>query len=242
MECSRPRHFAGYLGAGTRLEAAVPLARARRLVERQIRKKVLMASQSMTPQSTASARHGWFGSEYRQDSGSGILIQGQLSGWRCREATAGGVGLQSRGRGVSRADARRLVVSGLEGVADAGRKRRIRSSCGKASWTARRSCSLGNCETVYGLCAIDLKRDGPVVIEAPAERSRRYVRLWQREIIGVGATGRDKGKGGKFLLLPPDHERRGRRWLHDRQFANFQRRVRRARLSVGRLDPRRRSR
>jgi hypothetical protein len=26
----------------------------------------------------------------------------------------------------------------------------------------------GNCETVYGLCAIDLKRDGPVVIEAPA--------------------------------------------------------------------------
>ena len=29
--------------------------------------------------------------------------------------------------------------------------------------------------------------------------------LWQREIAGIGPTGRDKGKGGKFLLLPPDH-------------------------------------
>ena len=30
--------------------------------------------------------------------------------------------------------------------------------------------------------------------------------LWQREIMGIGPTGRDKGKGGKFLLLPPDHD------------------------------------
>ena len=30
--------------------------------------------------------------------------------------------------------------------------------------------------------------------------------LWQREIMGIGPTGRDKGKGGKFLLLPPDYE------------------------------------
>ena len=29
--------------------------------------------------------------------------------------------------------------------------------------------------------------------------------LWQREIMGIGPTGADKGKGGKFLLLPPDH-------------------------------------
>ena len=30
--------------------------------------------------------------------------------------------------------------------------------------------------------------------------------LWQREIMGIGPTGRDKGKGGKFLLLPPDYD------------------------------------
>ena len=64
----------------------------------------------------------------------------------------------------------------------------------------------GNCETVYGLCAIDLKRDGPVVIEAPAMLLGGMSDLWQREIMGVGPTGRDQGKGGKFLLLPPDYE------------------------------------
>ena len=30
--------------------------------------------------------------------------------------------------------------------------------------------------------------------------------LWQREIMGIGPTGIDKGKGGKFLLLPPDYD------------------------------------
>ena len=64
----------------------------------------------------------------------------------------------------------------------------------------------GNTETVYGLCALDLKRDGPVVIEAPPGLLGGMSDLWQREIMGVGPTGADKGKGGKFLLLPPDHD------------------------------------
>lgn len=62
----------------------------------------------------------------------------------------------------------------------------------------------GNTETVYGLCAIDLKRDGPVVIEAPAMMLGGASDLWQREIMGIGPTGPDEGKGGKLLLLPPD--------------------------------------
>jgi hypothetical protein len=64
----------------------------------------------------------------------------------------------------------------------------------------------GNCETVYGLCAIDLKRDGPVVVEAPAGLLGGFVDLWQNQIMDIGVTGPDKGKGGKFLLLPPGHD------------------------------------
>lgn len=64
----------------------------------------------------------------------------------------------------------------------------------------------GNTETVYGLSAIDLKRDGPVVIDAPAMLLGGISDLWQREVIGIGPTGHDKGKGGKFLLLPPDYD------------------------------------
>jgi hypothetical protein len=30
--------------------------------------------------------------------------------------------------------------------------------------------------------------------------------MWQQSLIGLGPTGADKGKGGKFLLLPPDYE------------------------------------
>jgi hypothetical protein len=63
----------------------------------------------------------------------------------------------------------------------------------------------GNTETVYGLCAIDLKRDGPVVIEVPAMMLGGVSDLWQSSIMDVGLTGVDKGKGGKLLLLPPDH-------------------------------------
>ncbi len=63
----------------------------------------------------------------------------------------------------------------------------------------------GNTETVYGLCSIDLK-NGPVVLEVPAMMLGGINDIWQREITGIGPTGADKGKGGKFLILPPDHE------------------------------------
>ncbi len=63
----------------------------------------------------------------------------------------------------------------------------------------------GNTETVYGIAGLDLKRDGPLVIEAPAMLLGGVSDLWQKEIMGIGPTGIDKGKGGKFLLLPPDY-------------------------------------
>lgn len=62
----------------------------------------------------------------------------------------------------------------------------------------------GNTETVYGLCSIDLKRDGPVVIEAPDMMLGGVSDLWQSEVMGIGPTGIDKGEGGKLLVLPPD--------------------------------------
>ena len=30
--------------------------------------------------------------------------------------------------------------------------------------------------------------------------------MWQQSLIGIGPTGVDKGKGGRFLLLPPDYQ------------------------------------
>ncbi len=54
-------------------------------------------------------------------------------------------------------------------------------------------------------------RGGPVVVEVPAatEKASLYgqvVDAWQITIAAVGPSGPDKGKGGKYLFLPPGHE------------------------------------
>jgi hypothetical protein len=64
----------------------------------------------------------------------------------------------------------------------------------------------GNSETVYGLAAIDLKRDGPVVVEVPPKMLGGFSDMWQEQIAGIGPTGADKGQGGKFLVLPPGYD------------------------------------
>jgi len=63
-----------------------------------------------------------------------------------------------------------------------------------------------NTETVYGMQFLDLKRDGPTIVEAPPGLMGGFSDMWQQAVIYLGPTGRDKGQGGKFLLLPPGYE------------------------------------
>jgi len=63
----------------------------------------------------------------------------------------------------------------------------------------------GNTDTVYGMAAIDLKRDGPVVLELPPMLLGGISDIWQAEVAGIGPTGIERGKGGKLLLLPPGY-------------------------------------
>ena len=52
-------------------------------------------------------------------------------------------------------------------------------------------------------------RDGPVVLEIPPADGGSITGsiddAWQAALEDVGPTGLDKGKGGKYLILPPDH-------------------------------------
>jgi hypothetical protein len=61
----------------------------------------------------------------------------------------------------------------------------------------------GNNTTIYAGIFADLERDGPVVIDSPEGVYGVVDDFWQRPIVEVGPFGPDKGKGGKFLLLPP---------------------------------------
>jgi hypothetical protein len=75
-----------------------------------------------------------------------------------------------------------------------------------------------NSDVIYALGYLDLKEDGPLVIEAPPGLQGIIDDFRQRpipsvgEIDGkqwfgdVGLVGPDKGKGGKYLILPPDFQ------------------------------------
>jgi hypothetical protein len=54
-------------------------------------------------------------------------------------------------------------------------------------------------------------KDGPVVIEIPASADGigifgTLMDVWQRPIDDVGASGRDKGNGGKYVLVPAGYQ------------------------------------
>ena len=63
-----------------------------------------------------------------------------------------------------------------------------------------------NTETTYGTTFIDLKSDGPTVIECPPNSLSFVDDLWQRYVADMGNAGPDRGQGGKYLFLPPGHE------------------------------------
>ena len=75
-----------------------------------------------------------------------------------------------------------------------------------------------NSDVIYAMNYIDVGRDGPMVMEAPAGLQGILLDLWQRPIPGptidghafagdVGLPGPDGGKGGKFLILPPGYDK-----------------------------------
>ncbi|MEU4256877.1 DUF1254 domain-containing protein [Streptomyces fradiae] len=64
----------------------------------------------------------------------------------------------------------------------------------------------GNTETTYGMTFLALDQDGPTVIEAPGNSLCFVNDLWQRYVTDMGIAGPDRGKGGKYLFLPPGHE------------------------------------
>ena len=64
----------------------------------------------------------------------------------------------------------------------------------------------GNTESLYAFMVFDLKANGPTVVEVPPGvmgpiDDHRFLFL-----ADVGPTGQDRGKGGKYLLLPPGYD------------------------------------
>jgi hypothetical protein len=63
----------------------------------------------------------------------------------------------------------------------------------------------GNSDTPYAIGVLDVK-EGPMVIELPAGPFVSLVNdHHQRWVVDMGIPGTDAGKGGKFIILPPDY-------------------------------------
>ncbi|NKY48456.1 DUF1254 domain-containing protein [Nocardia cerradoensis] len=74
-----------------------------------------------------------------------------------------------------------------------------------------------NFDVVYAMGYLDLDAYGPLVVEAPAGVQGIIDDFWQRPILGptidghqhkgdVGLVGPDAGRGGTYVLLPPDYQ------------------------------------
>jgi hypothetical protein len=64
-----------------------------------------------------------------------------------------------------------------------------------------------NPNTIYLLPFIDTSKVGPMVLEIPPAKGGIILGaiddVWQVPLVDVGPAGKDEGKGGKYLILPP---------------------------------------
>ena len=93
----------------------------------------------------------------------------------------------------------------LAGVADLGVNRNGVISITETLMDAHSLYLTANTESVYIGSVLDL-REGPVVVESPPNTLGMVNDHFFRYVSDMGNAGPDKGKGGKYLYLPPDWE------------------------------------
>jgi len=71
-------------------------------------------------------------------------------------------------------------------------------------WKPSEPFLTGNNSTVYAIASLDLKVDGPTVVEIPPGMYGTANDGLFKFLVDFGFVGPDKGKGGKYLFVPPD--------------------------------------
>ncbi|MGB3211131.1 MAG: DUF1254 domain-containing protein, partial [Desulforhopalus sp.] len=97
------------------------------------------------------------------------------------------------------------MYSVRKGLADAGAEGANRIAIFAQLMDSQTLVVTANTSTLYAYTYTDLAKDGPTVIEVPPGMLGFLDDAWQRFVGNMGVTGPDKGKGGKYLVLPPDY-------------------------------------
>lgn len=64
----------------------------------------------------------------------------------------------------------------------------------------------GNTSTMYAVGFLDLVKDGPTVVDLPQGMLGILDDMAFQYMVDLGVAGPDKGKGGKYLVLPPGYK------------------------------------
>ncbi|EAV40116.1 hypothetical protein SIAM614_28826 [Stappia aggregata IAM 12614] len=91
------------------------------------------------------------------------------------------------------------------GLADAGSKGANKIAIFEQLLDSQTLVVTANTSTLYAYTYTDLATDGPTVIEVPPAMLGFLDDAWQRFVGNMGVTGPDKGKGGKYLVVPPGY-------------------------------------
>ncbi|MGB9367821.1 MAG: DUF1254 domain-containing protein [Xanthobacteraceae bacterium] len=97
------------------------------------------------------------------------------------------------------------IIDSRRGIRDFGAKRSNQIVIWENLMDAETLVLTANTETVYGMGFLDLKGDGATVMEAPPGMLGAAMDTLQRFLVDIGPLGPDKGKGGKYLFLPPGY-------------------------------------
>ncbi len=72
-------------------------------------------------------------------------------------------------------------------------------------WLPSEPFLTGNNSTVYAIASLDLKVDGPTVVDIPPGMYGTANDAVFKFLVDFGFVGPDKGKGGKYLFIPPGY-------------------------------------
>lgn len=97
------------------------------------------------------------------------------------------------------------IIESRRGIRNFGAKRSNQVVIWESLMDAKTLVLTANTETVYGMGFLDLKTEGPTVVEAPPKMLGAAMDTLQRFLADIGPLGADKGKGGKYLFLPPGY-------------------------------------
>jgi hypothetical protein len=97
------------------------------------------------------------------------------------------------------------IYSVLAGLAEQGANTPNKIAIFEQLMDSQTLVVTANTSTMYAYSGTDLAKDGPTVIEVPPGMLGFLDDAWQRFVGDIGITGPDKGKGGKYLVLPPGY-------------------------------------